>query len=127
MSITTSLYLMNVSNIFDLRGSGGWNFSNRKLELVRTSFNTFSPFSFLIVSKIFPRTLAASPLSRRLPGSSPPSYINCPISFNETTFSMITLAKIRARNSGAFGASLTASSRVVRTNLNLARLNQKKI
>ena len=112
---------MNFSKVLDFRGYGGLKVSKRKLELVIISSETFSPFSDLIFSKIFPRTSAASPVFRRLPGSSPPTCINCPISVKEATFSVMILANIRPKYSGALGASVLVSSKVVRTDSKLPK------
>ena len=121
MTSETCYPLRNGSSFFfDLMGCGGLKSSNRILELVRISFRMESPFSALMISRMLPRTSEANPDSIRRPGSSPPSWINSPISLNGTTFSNITLTKMRPRNSAALGASFTASSNVERTDSNLS-------
>jgi len=115
---------MNFSSFRDLIGSGGRKLCNCRLEFVWISCKKASPFSVCITSKVLPRMSAASPICMRLPGSSPPSCINRPISFKETTCSVIDLAKMRPRNSGAFGASVTTSSKVLRTDSNLAKMHR---
>ena len=116
---------INFSSILDLLVSGGRKSSKSKLEAPRISFKTPSPFSTSITSNILPRTSPASPNLRRLPRSSPPSRNNCPISDRGTTFSTTTLPMMCPRNSGALGASFTASSRVDRTDSNLVKQSIK--
>lgn len=112
---------MNLSILDDLLEPGGRKFSSCRLEFERISFNTESSFSVFIVSKILRRTSAASPVSTSCPLSSPPSYISFPISENEMTFSNMTFANIRPRNSAALGASCMVSSKLARTASNLFR------
>ncbi|KAK2413919.1 eukaryotic translation initiation factor 4G [Trifolium repens] len=112
---------MNFSSFRDLIGAGGRKVCNCKLELLWISVKKASPFSVCITSKVLPRTSAASPICKRL---SPPLCINRPIASKETTCSVIALAKMRPRNSGAFGASVTPSSKVFKTDSNLAKINR---
>lgn len=110
---------MNLSILNDLLDPEGLKSCSLRFELERISFNPDSPFSNLMASNTLPRTSAAIPASTSCPCSSPPSYINRPITESETTFSVMTLANIRPRNSAALGASLTASSKTARTDSNL--------
>lgn len=114
---------MNFSSFRDLIGSCGRKLCNCKFEFVWISCKKASPLSVCITSKVLPRMSAARPICKRLPGSSPPLCINRPISFKETTCSVIDLAKMRPRNSGAFGASVTTSSKLLRTDSNLAKIH----